>query len=130
MNWMRFTAIVIGSGILASLTDWIFAGDWIHRRLTYPEVWRKGDESRAIALTSPLPFLTCAVFACTFAGLGLHTMPAALKLAGAVWLIGPLPLILTYAAFIKLHRVFVAAQLIGWLVKLAIAAGAAAWFLK
>jgi hypothetical protein len=130
MNWMRFTAIVIGSGILASLTDWIFAGDWIHRRFTYPEVWRKGDESRAIALTSPLPFLTCAVFACTFARLGLHTMPAALKLAGAVWLIGPLPLILTYAAFIKLHRVFVAAQLIGWLVKLAIAAGAAAWFLK
>ena len=130
MNWMRFTAIVIGSGILASLTDWIFAGDWIHRRLTYPEVWRKGDESRAIALTSPLPFLTCAVFAFTFARLGLHTMPAALKLAGAVWLIGPLPLILTYAAFIKLHRVFVAAQLIGWLVKLAIASGAAAWFLK
>jgi len=130
MNWMRFTAIVIGSGILASFSDWLFAGDWIHRRFTYPEVWRKGDESRAIALTSPLPFLTCAVFACTFARLGLHTMPAALKLAGAVWLIGPLPLILTYAAFIKLHRVFVAAQLIGWLVKLAIAAGTAAWFLK
>jgi hypothetical protein len=130
MNWMRFAAIVIGSGILASLTDWIFACDWIHRRFTYPEVWRKGEESRAIALTSPLPFLTCAVFAYAFARLGLHTMPAALKLANAVWLIGPLPLILTYAAFIKLHRVFVVAQLVGWLVKLAVVALAVGWFLR
>jgi len=130
MNWMRFAAIVIGSGILASLTDWLFAGDWIHRRFTYPEVWRKGAESRAIALTSPLPFLTCAVFVYAFARLGLLSMPAALKLAGAVWLIGPVPLILTYAAFIKLHRVFVVAQLAGWLFKLMIAACAASWFLR
>lgn len=130
MNWMRFAAVVIGSGILASLTDWLFAGDWIHRRFTYPEVWRKSAESRAIAFTSPLPFLTCAVFAYAFAQLGLHSMPAAFKLAAAAWLIGPVPLILTYAAFIKLHRVFVVAQLIGWLVKLAIVAGAVGWFLR
>jgi|SRR5580658_2994371 hypothetical protein len=129
MNWMRFAAIVIGSGILASLTDWLFAGDWIHRRFTYPEVWRKGIESRAIALTSPLPFLTCAVFAYAFARLGLHSVPAALKLAAVVWLIGPVPLILTYAAFIKLHRVFVVSQLLGWLIKLVIVAGAVGWFL-
>jgi hypothetical protein len=126
---MRFAAIVLGSGILASLTDWFFAGDWIHRRFTYPEAWRKGNESRAIALTSPLPFLTSAVFAYAFARLGLHSVHAALKLAAAVWLIGPVPLILTYAAFIKLHRVFVGAQLLGWLIKLAIVAGAAGWFL-
>jgi len=129
VNWMRFAAIVLGSGILASLTDWFFAGDWIHRRFTYPEAWRKGNESRAIALTSPLPFLTSAVFAYAFARLGLHSVHAALKLAAAVWLIGPVPLILTYAAFIKLHRVFVGAQLLGWLIKLAIVAGAAGWFL-
>jgi hypothetical protein len=129
MNWMRFAAIVIGSGILASLTDWLFAGDWIHRRFTYPEVWRKGIESRAIALTSLLPFLTCAVFAYAFARLGLHSVPAALKLAAVVWLIGPVPLILTYAAFIKLHRVFVVSQLLGWLIKLVIVAGAVGWFL-
>jgi hypothetical protein len=39
-----------------------------------------------------------------------------------VWVIGPLPLILTNAAFIKLHRVFVATYSVGWLVKLVIAA--------
>jgi len=129
MNWMRLAAIVIGSGVLSSLTDWFFAGDWFHRRFTYPEIWRKGAEGRAIALTSPLPFLTCAVFAYAAVRLGLHSVPSALKLATAIWLIGPLPLILTNAAFIKLHRVFVVSLALGWLVKLMIVAVAVGWFL-
>ena len=122
MNWTRLALITIGVGIVTSLTDWLFAGDWIHRRYTYPEIWRQGAESRAIALTSPLPFLTCGVFAVVCARLGLHSIASALKLAVAVWVIGPLPLILTNAAFMKLHRVFVAAYATGWLVKLAIVA--------
>jgi hypothetical protein len=28
--------------IASSLTDWFFAGDWLHRRYTYPEIWREG----------------------------------------------------------------------------------------
>ena len=59
MNWARLVAIVVGASVVSSLTDWFFAGDWIHRRYTYPEIWRQGAEGRAIALTSPLPFLTC-----------------------------------------------------------------------
>jgi hypothetical protein len=129
MNWMRLAAIVIGSGVLSSLTDWFFAGDWLHRRFTYPEIWRKGAEGRAIALTSPLPFLTCAVLAYAAVRLGLHSVPSTLKLATAIWLIGPLPLILTNAAFIKLHRVFVVSFALGWLVKLMIVAVAVGWFL-
>ena len=43
MNWTRFALIVIGSGIVSSLTDWCFAGDWLHRRYTYPEIWRQGN---------------------------------------------------------------------------------------
>jgi len=42
---------------------------------------------------------------------------------------GPLPVILTNAAFIKLHRVFVVSYAVGWLVKLTIVAIAASWFL-
>ena len=130
MNWARLIAIIVGSGIVSSLTDWFFAGDWIHRRYTYPEIWRKGDEGRAIALTSPLPFVTCGVFAFVAARLGLHSVSGALKFAVAVWVIGPLPLILTNAAFMKLHRVFVVSYAIGWLIKLAIAAVAVGWFLR
>jgi hypothetical protein len=129
MNWTRFVAIVIGAGMVSSLTDWFFAGDWLHRRFTYPEVWRQGAEGRAIAVSSPLPFLSCGVFAYLAARLGLHIVTNTLKLAIAVWLIGPLPLILTNAAFMKLHRVFVASFATGWLVKLAIVAVAVAWFL-
>jgi len=129
MNWTRLALITIGAGVVTSLTDWFFAGDWIHRRFTYPEIWRQGAESKAIALTSPLPFLTCAVFACVCARLGLHSITGALKLAVAVWLIGPLPLILTNAAFMKLHRVFVASYAVGWLVKLVIIAIGVGWFL-
>ncbi|MEQ1473088.1 MAG: hypothetical protein ABLQ96_04675 [Candidatus Acidiferrum sp.] len=58
MNWARLVLIIVGAGVVSSLTDWFFAGDWIHRRHTYSEIWRQGAEGRAIALTSPLPFLT------------------------------------------------------------------------
>jgi hypothetical protein len=130
MNWTRLALITIGSGVLTSLTDWFFAGDWLHQRFTYPEIWRQGAESRAIALTSPLPFLTCGVFAYASARLGLHSVASALKLALALWLICPLPLILTNAAFMKLHRVFVVSYAVGWFVKLAIVAIVVGYFLR
>jgi|ERR1017187_6388379 hypothetical protein len=130
MNLVRLVAIVVGAGIVSSLTDWFFAGDWIHRRFSYPEIWRTGAESKAVALTSPLPFLTCAVFAYVAVRLGLHTLSSDVKLAVAVWLIGPLPLILTNAAFIKMHRVFVACYATGWLVKLLIVAVAIGSFYR
>ncbi|MGD0682217.1 MAG: hypothetical protein ABR990_09205 [Terracidiphilus sp.] len=130
MSWMRLVAIILGAGILSSLTDWFFAGDWVHRRFTYPEIWRKGAEGRAIALTSPLPFLTCGVFALLAACLGIHSVSGAVKLAVAIWMIGPLPLILTNAAFIKMHRVFVVSYATGWLVKLLIVALAVGWFIR
>ena len=57
MNWTRIVPITIGTGIVTSLTHWFFASDWLHHRYTYPEIWRQGAETRAIALTSPLPFL-------------------------------------------------------------------------
>jgi hypothetical protein len=128
MNWLRLVIIVGAAGIVSSLTDWLFAGDWIHRRFSYPEIWRKGSEGRAIALTSPLPFLTCGLFAYLCVWLNLHSIALTSKLALAVWLIGPLPLILTNAAFMKLHRVFVASYAAGWLIKLMIVAAAVGWF--
>lgn len=30
MNWARLVVIVVGAGVVSSLTDWFFAGDWIH----------------------------------------------------------------------------------------------------
>jgi hypothetical protein len=129
MNWTRFVLITIGTGVVTSMTDWFFAGDWLHRRYTYPEIWRQGIESRAIALTSPLPFLTCGVFAYTAARLHVHSIASNAELAVAVWLIGPFPVVLTNAAFMKLHRVFVASYITGWLAKLLVVAIAVGWLL-
>ncbi|MGC2613738.1 MAG: hypothetical protein WA354_06895 [Terracidiphilus sp.] len=125
MHWTRLILVVVGAGIVTSMTDWFFAGDWIHRRWTYPEIWRKGSENRAIAVSSALPFVTCGAFVYMAAWLGVTSLGGALKLAMLVWIAGPLPLILTNAAFIKLHRVFVMCYSAGWLVKLCIAAVAA-----
>jgi hypothetical protein len=60
----------------------------------------------------------------------VHSIVGAMKLAIAVWLIGPFPMLLTNAAFMKLHRVFVASYSIGWLVKLIVVALAVGIFLK
>ena len=124
---LRFVLVVLAAGFVTSMTDWLFAGDWIHRRWTYPEVWRRG-ETRAIAVSSILPFVTCGVFAYVAVRLGLHSMGGLVRFAGAIWLLCPLPLILTNAAFIKLHRMFVLFYALGWLIKLEIAAVALAWF--
>jgi hypothetical protein len=118
-----------GAGFVTSATDWLFAGDWIHRRWTHREVWRPG-EGCAIALTAPLPFLTCGVFAYAALRLGLHTTISLARLAIAVWLIGPLPLILANAAFITLHRMFVMFNALGWLIKLLIVAMTVSLVLK
>lgn len=130
MNWLRLIIITAAAGVVSSLTDWFFAGDWLHRRFTYPEIWRTGNEGRAIGLTSPLPFVTCGAFAYLCATLRLHSMAGTLELALVVWLIAPLPLILTNAAFMKLHRFFVASYATGWLVKLAIVAIAVGWLMR
>lgn len=128
MSLTRLIGIVICAGVVTSLTDWFFAGDWLHKRYTYRETWRDNAETRAIALSSPLPFLTAAAFVGLSAWLHLHTVAANLKLAVAVWLIGPLPLILVNAAWMKLHRVFVLSSIVGWLVKLLLIALACGWF--
>ncbi|HEV2485528.1 MAG TPA: hypothetical protein VGT08_08345 [Terracidiphilus sp.] len=130
MDWTRFVFIVFSAGVVTSLTDWFFAGDWIHKRFTDPEIWRKGSEGRAIAVTALLPFVTCAVFAYTANRLAIDSVHSAVKLAAAVWVIGPLPLILTNAAFIKMHRLFVASYATGWLVKLMIVAVLVGRFLR
>jgi hypothetical protein len=44
------------------------------------------------------------------------------ELALAIWLIGPLPLLIVHGMFIKLHSVIIAAYALGWLVKLVVAA--------
>jgi hypothetical protein len=122
MDWTKFFFVVVSAGTISTVTDWFFAGDWIQKRFTYPEIWRENHGGKGAALAGLLTFLTCLVFAFTANRLAIVSIHKTVELAAAMWVIGPLPLILTIAAYIKMNRVFVVSYLISWLVKLTIIA--------
>jgi hypothetical protein len=134
MPWGRIASAVLASGIVSSLTDWLFMGDWLYKRCDRnPEIWRyKGGqgENKAILWSSLLPFLTCGVFVFLCSGLHLYSYSGTLKLALAVWLIGPLPLTIVNALWIKLAPAIAFSYAIGWLVKLGVAALAVVLILR
>jgi hypothetical protein len=129
MNWGRIAVAALASGFLSSMTDWLFMGDWLYKRYDRnPEIWRYPagqGESKAILWSSLLPFVTCGVFIFTCRFLRLSSFRDALELAGAIWLIGPLPLTIVNALWIKFATAIAASHALGWLVKLIIAAAAA-----
>jgi hypothetical protein len=71
---------------------------------------------KAIAWSAPLPFITCAAFTLLFARLNLHSYSATFKVAIAIWLVGPLPLLTVNGLFIKLHSAMTAAYPLGLVV--------------
>lgn len=133
MPWVRIALAALAGGIASSMTDWLFMGDWLYKRYDrHPEIWRfRGGqgEMKAIVWASLLPFLTCAVFALVCGRLHLYSYSGTLKLALAIWLIGPLPLTIANVLFIKLTPAIAAWHALGWLVKFAIAGLAVALIL-
>jgi hypothetical protein len=133
MPWGRIALAVLLSGIASSLTDWLFMGDWLYKRYDRnPEIWRNRGgqgEINPILWSSLLPFLTCGVFVVLCTGLHLYSYGATPKLALAIWLIGPLPLTVTNAIWMKLAPAIATSYALGWLVKLALAALAVALIL-
>jgi hypothetical protein len=130
MPWGRIALAVFASGFVSSMTDWLFAGDWLYKRYDrHPEIWRYQagqGENKAILWSSLFPFLTCGVFVLLCSGLQLHTYGATFKLAAAIWLIAPLPLTIVNALWIKLAPAIATSYALGWLVKLTLAALAVA----
>jgi hypothetical protein len=62
------------------------------------------------------------VFIALAAKLMLVTPSEALKLALAIWFIGPLPVIGTYLVWIKMHRLNAFAHALGWLTRFVVCA--------
>jgi hypothetical protein len=124
-----FLAAVIGAVALSSLTDWFFGGILFHEKYrTHPEIWRfsnRTGESLAIAWSTLLGLLTCAVFIYLADRLGALGWLQAFGLAFGIWLLAPLPLLVTNALFVKIHPLNTLSNALGWLVKLLICAIAA-----
>jgi intracellular septation protein A len=115
-------------GVLGSLADWLFAGVLFHHRyLVFPEVWREGNQRQRIIGAQVLAFVTAAAFVALAWKLHQTDLRGALKLAAMVWLIGPLPLLVGNAFFIKIDPLVTASHAAGWLAKLLLIAAATAW---
>jgi hypothetical protein len=127
MSGIRLLLAAFAGGIAASMTDWLFMGDWLYKRFDrHPEIWRVSaqNETKAIIWASLLPFLTCGVFVLACVCLHLHSFGVDLSLALAVWLIAPLPLIIANTLFMKISPAIAISHALGWLVKLLIAGAA------
>jgi len=127
MDWHVFAASIVGA-VLGSIADWVFAGVLFHDRYQrHPEVWRTGgSETLRIGGAQVLCLLTSVAFVALASMLSLTDLPGALKLAAMIWLIAPLPLLVTNALFIKIDPVVTASHAAGWLVKLLLIAVATA----
>ena len=124
-------ATLIGA-VLGSLADWLFAGILFHGRdQVYPEVWREGAgaQRHRIVLAQALALVTAGAFVVLAWKLHQTNWSATLKLAAMIWLIGPLPLLLTNSLFIKIDHLVTASHAAGWLVKLLLIAAATSWML-
>jgi hypothetical protein len=134
MPWGRIALAVLAGAVVSSLTDWLFMGDWLYKRYDRnPEIWRYRagqGESKAILWSSLLPFLTCGIFVLVCGRLHLVLYHETFKLALAIWLIGPLPLTIVNALWMKLSPAIAASHALGWLVKLAVAALAVTLILR
>ncbi|HEY7617558.1 MAG TPA: DUF1761 family protein [Terriglobales bacterium] len=131
----RIALAILLSGFATSMSDWFFGGVLFHEKyLAYPEIWRwigdKSAEARAIGWSIALGFVTCATFVLTYASFQVHGYGAAVRLALAIWLIAPLPLLISNALFIKMHPLTVLAHSLGWLVKLLLAALVVGWLVS
>lgn len=127
MDWHIFAASIAGA-ILGSIADWVFAGVLFHDRYQrHPEVWRTGtSETLKIGAAQILCLLTSVAFVALAEMLGQIDFTGALKLAAMIWLIAPLPLLVTNALFIKIDPLVTASHAVGWLAKLLLIAVATA----
>jgi hypothetical protein len=121
MNWVHLASVATVAGVLTTYTDWVLAGDWVQKRFGSLEIWRKRG-ILSVLLSSILPFITCLGFALLAWKLHLVGQKNCLKFALAIWVIGPLPLIISNGIFLKISRVVVALSALSWLVKLVIIA--------
>jgi hypothetical protein len=119
MDWHFFAASILGA-ILGSLADWVFAGVLFHGRYQrHPEVWRTGgSETLRIGAAQVLCLATSVAFIALAHIRGQHHVAGALRLAALIWLIAPLPMLVTNSLFIKLDPLVTAGHAVGWLAKL------------
>ena len=132
--WRYVLALAVAS-VATAFSDWYFMGVLFHDKyLSHPEVWRhQGDkrgESLAVAWSTLTGVLSAGAFLWLAVRLDVASGSQVFLLAGGLWLAGPVPLLLTQGAFIKIHFLNTGAALLGWLVRLTLFAVTARLILR
>ena len=135
MHWLPFLAATLAAGVGATGIDWFFARVVFPKYFAaHPEIWRQpANDPRQVRRVGGCLLLNCVTVAAFFwlcHRLHLPHPGQSLRLAGAVCLVAPLPLIAANALWLKLHPLVAVSQSLCWLGKLALAALAAAWLLS
>ena len=131
VHWLAAGLLAIVAG---ALTDWLFFGWWMRaRRGAHPEIWRqaasRAGAGQAIGGGTLLGALPPALFVALCAAFHVIALPDTLTLALGVWLVGPVPLLLSETLAIKLDPLLLLPHGLGWLARLAVAALAVSWLL-
>src|ERR1700691_4100014 len=79
---------------------------------------------------SVLSFLTCSAFALLASALHLRILRSALMAGLAIWIMVPVPVGVVNGLFLKISPGLLVSQILGWLIKLAIAASVFALIAK
>lgn len=123
MSIGHFAVAFVCALIVAQVSDWLLTGVLFHELyLKTPEIWRRSTspaaETRAVVIAGVMTAVSVLAFEYVLMRLGFVSYHGALKLALAVWVIGVIPNIVTYTAFIKVHPVNSAMNALSWLIKL------------
>jgi len=135
MPWLPSPWPPLAAGVGATGIDWFFArGVFPKYFAAHPEVWRQPEnDPRQVRRVGGCLLLNCVTTAAFFwlcHRLHLPHLGQTLRLAGAVCLVAPLPMIAANALWMKLHPLVAVSQSLCWLGKLALAALGAAWLLS
>jgi hypothetical protein len=127
MEMLWYAVAVLVATFVTSLTDWYFMGVLFHDKyMAHPETWRNTGNAKgerlAVALSTLVGFLACAMFIHLALHLGLTGWHTAIAFAVGAWLAVAVPLIVTNGFFIKIHPLNSLAMCLGWLARLLVCA--------
>jgi len=132
--WMLVAAALV-AGTVASFTDWLFMGVLFHAAYnTYPEVWRPGirdgKERGAVIWATVIGYVMSGAIVALCAVAGVTSVVCGLAIAALAWLAGPFVILVINGFFIKIDPKITIAHCLGWLVRMALAGGAAGYVLS
>ncbi|MDD5543842.1 MAG: hypothetical protein PHX83_11770 [Acidobacteriia bacterium] len=134
MEWTRIILATLAGGIGATLTDWVFFGILFHdKNKAFPEVWRRPEggkgETQAVVIATLLGFLTCFCFVFLCSRTAFIQWVRTWKMAVGLWLMIPVPILVSQHLWMKVHPLVTLTHALGWLAKLLVAAAVVAWLL-